>query len=65
VLGLAAALSFAFFGLRACWIVVVGGGPQTPFSRNDLLVEALGFLLRVGVLCCAVAGGETNAQPKQ
>jgi hypothetical protein len=34
--------------------VLVGGKPRTIFDMSGL-AAALGFLLRVGVLCCAVA----------
>jgi hypothetical protein len=54
----------AFFGVRASWIAVVGIGRRThllhcarPVAALGL-AAALGFLLRVGVLCCVVVGGD-------
>jgi hypothetical protein len=54
-LGLAAALGFAFFGVRASWIAVVGGTLEhTPTPLRSALQLCLAFFLRVGVLCYAV-----------
>jgi hypothetical protein len=96
-LGLAAALSFPFFGGRARWKAVVEGDPRAPLfrcarpchcARLGLLRRAcelgyrsrgrppnpyspqrlawpmrFGFLLRVGVLCCVVVGGDPPIPP--
>jgi hypothetical protein len=39
-LGLAAALGLAFFGVRASWIVIVGGNPRIPLSNALGLTDA-------------------------
>jgi hypothetical protein len=49
----------AFFGVRACWIAVVGGNPRTPFFRcawpgcSAWLSSARGR-----AVCCVVVGRE-------
>jgi hypothetical protein len=54
--GLAAALGLALIEGRTSWIAVVGGYYRAPFPATLGLAAELGFLLRVGVLCCAIQG---------
>jgi hypothetical protein len=58
VLGRAAVLDLAFFGVRASWTAVVGRDSRTHFFAALGMATALGCLLRMGVLCCVVAGGD-------
>jgi hypothetical protein len=39
------------------------GGLETPYSAELRYFTALGFLLRVGVLCSVVAGGDSPNPP--
>jgi hypothetical protein len=55
-LGLAATLGLAFFGVRTSCIAVVKKTPQHSITATLGLAEALGFLLRVGMLFCVFGG---------
>jgi len=59
-LGLAAVLGLTFFGVRARWIAVVGGGGRTPFSTALGMAAAHGFLLCEGALCCVEVRGDSR-----
>jgi hypothetical protein len=61
-LGLAAALASAFLGVRASWIAIVGGDPQTFPSPLRLAwpLRLAFFCTYVDVLCCVVVGETPN-----